>query len=197
MVEGVGQRILGDSHWAEDALQATCIVLARRAHSHQVQDSLATWLYNVAQRVALRARAQMAARRDRERKVAAMGRTGQLDEATWEELRPILDEEVGRLAEKYRAPIVLCPFQRKNRRLAARRWHSLDGHTGNQGKATSNDKEGANIGFPQEPSAIAAFFGHAPLNSPAADRGGHSSTGGLSQKRRVANVTGLFPRHSR
>jgi RNA polymerase sigma factor (sigma-70 family) len=119
MVQGVCQRILGDGHWAEDALQATFVVLARRASSLHVEGSLATWLYGVAQRVALRAKAQMTVRRDRERKAASMRQRQECDDATWEELRPILDEEVARLAEKYRAPIVLCHFQGKSRKLVA------------------------------------------------------------------------------
>jgi RNA polymerase sigma factor (sigma-70 family) len=119
MVLGVCRRVLGDAHGAEDAFQATFIVLVRRAASLACTGSLANWLYTVAQRIASKARAQAAARRLRERRSAEMPRSQPLDEPTWQELRSVLDDEIGRLPEKYRAPIVLCYFEGKSQARAA------------------------------------------------------------------------------
>jgi RNA polymerase sigma factor (sigma-70 family) len=113
MVLGVCGRILGNLHDAEDAFQATFLVLARNAPAVRQSQSLASWLYGVAQRVATKARKQAASRRRREQQVAAMAPTEAIDEPTWQELRPILDEELAALPERYRAPLVLRYLQDK------------------------------------------------------------------------------------
>src|SRR5262245_21383476 len=114
MVLGVCRRVLSDAHTAEDAFQATFLVLVRRAASIRKQPSLGSWLHGVARRIAVRARAQATAQRQRERRVADMARSGPLDDLTWQELRSVLDEEIGHLPEKYRAPMVLCYFEGKS-----------------------------------------------------------------------------------
>jgi RNA polymerase sigma factor (sigma-70 family) len=108
MVFALCRRVLHDLHAAEDAFQATFLVLVRKADSIRGRDSLANWLYRVAQRVAQRARAQDAKRRTRERRPTDRQSAESLDETTWRELRLVLDEEIGGLPEKYRAPLVLC-----------------------------------------------------------------------------------------
>jgi RNA polymerase sigma factor (sigma-70 family) len=120
MVQAVCRRVLGDSPGAEDCFQATFLVLVRRAGSIREKGSVGSWLYAVASRIATKARAQAAARRHRERQAANMPRAEPLDELTWQELRSVLDEEVGRLPEKYRAPLVLCYFEGKSYEQAAR-----------------------------------------------------------------------------
>jgi RNA polymerase sigma factor (sigma-70 family) len=120
MVLGVCRRVLGHSHGAEDCFQATFMVLVRRAASLQKQQPLGSWLHGVAQRIAMRARAQAAARRDRERRAAHMPRAESLDGLTWQEIRSVLDEEISRLPAKYRAPIVLCYLESKSHAQAAR-----------------------------------------------------------------------------
>jgi RNA polymerase sigma factor (sigma-70 family) len=120
MVLGVCKRILGDYHLAEDAFQATFHVLARRAASIRIKKSLGPWLYTVAQRLALRAKAKLMKERDQERRAGLMPRSQPLDDATWRELAQVLDEEMGQLPEKYRAPLVLCYFENKGRDLVAR-----------------------------------------------------------------------------
>ena len=108
MVLGVCRRILADPHDIEDAFQATFLILVRKARAIRDRELLGPWLYGVARRVANRARADASRRRTRERsgaEEAAMESPGARDP---DELRAVLDEELGRLPEKYRAPIVLC-----------------------------------------------------------------------------------------
>ena len=120
MIFGVCRRLLGDSPEAEDALQATFLVLVRRAQSIRRRESLGSWLHSVAQRIALRARAQSATRRRREREAGNMAASRPIDDSTWQELRLALDEEIGALSEKYRAPIILCFLEGKTHAQAAR-----------------------------------------------------------------------------
>jgi RNA polymerase sigma factor (sigma-70 family) len=120
MVLGVCRRVLKDVHAAEDAFQAAFLVLVRRSASIRKRGSLASWLYRVAQRIALRARARELAQRDRERRCVQMPPGETLDELTWQEVRTVLDEEVGALPERYRAPVVLCYLEGKSYDQAAR-----------------------------------------------------------------------------
>jgi RNA polymerase sigma factor (sigma-70 family) len=119
-VLGVCQRVLRNAHAAEDAFQATFLVLARKARSIARQEALGSWLYGVAYRVALKARADAVRRRQHEGHAASLagGRSG--DHGTGDDLRPIIDEEVNRLPDKYRRPIVLCYFEGKTYQEAAR-----------------------------------------------------------------------------
>src|SRR5262249_12073054 len=111
MVLGVCQRVLGHRQDAEDAFQAAFLVLARQAAAMAWRDSVSAWLYTVAYRLALRARARAARRRFHERQVASMVRVEAPGETVGQEWRPLLDEELSRLPEKYRAPLVLCYLQ--------------------------------------------------------------------------------------
>jgi RNA polymerase sigma factor (sigma-70 family) len=121
MVLGVCRRILGDAHDAEDAFQATFLVLARKAASAARSGSAGGWLYTVAYRVALRARARRAGRAGRERPLeeAPMTGPGPAEAAAWREVRGLIDEEVSRLPEKYRVPFVLFHLEgRSNAEVA-------------------------------------------------------------------------------
>jgi RNA polymerase sigma factor (sigma-70 family) len=120
MVLEVCRRVLGDRHDAEDAFQATFLVLVRRSASIRRRAALGSWLFGVAQRVALRQRAREAARRGREMRAAERPRAATPDERTWQELRSALDEEIGSLPEGYRAPVVLCYLEGKSYEQAAR-----------------------------------------------------------------------------
>jgi RNA polymerase sigma factor (sigma-70 family) len=119
LVLGVCRRLLrgGD---ADDAFQATFVVLFRRARSLDRRGSLAGWLYTVAYHVALRARADAARRRLRERQVLDMPRAESRTEEVWRDLQPVLDDELNRLPEKYRDPVLLCYVQGKTNEEAAR-----------------------------------------------------------------------------
>jgi RNA polymerase sigma factor (sigma-70 family) len=120
MVLAVCRRLLHDPHAAEDAFQATFVVLVRKANSIRKHASLASWLYGVAQRVAARARVQAARQRSRERRAPVMSHEPPLDETTWQELQAVLDEEMGQLPERYRAPLVLCYLEGQTQEHAAR-----------------------------------------------------------------------------
>src|SRR5437879_5221798 len=96
VVLGVCQRVLNHEQDAEDAFQATFLVLARRAGSIRKQASLGSWLFGVARRIAGKARSQAAARQDRERRAVNMPSKEPLEAVTWEELRSVLDAEMGR-----------------------------------------------------------------------------------------------------
>src|SRR5262245_6026989 len=106
MVLGVCRRLLGDVHDAEDAFQATFLILARKAASVVKRDSVGGWLYAVAQRIAQEARAVLARRRVRERQVENMTHP-EVAPAEPEDWRPILDREVARLPHRYREAVVL------------------------------------------------------------------------------------------
>jgi RNA polymerase sigma factor (sigma-70 family) len=129
MVWGVCRRVLRDHHDAEDALQATFLILARKAASVRPREKLGNWLYGVAYLTAKKATVTRAKRRSldskarenkaRESKVLDMpfpeaDRGDPLDE-----LLPQLDRELSRLPDKYRAPVVLCELEGKSHKEAA------------------------------------------------------------------------------
>jgi RNA polymerase sigma factor (sigma-70 family) len=118
MVLGVARRILHHAEDAEDVFQATFLVLARRAGAVVKRESVGSFLYGTAYRLALAART-LNARRARERQVASLPHpaVGPADPQDW---RPLFDEELSRLPEKYRAAVVLCELEGRPRREAAR-----------------------------------------------------------------------------
>jgi RNA polymerase sigma factor (sigma-70 family) len=121
MVFGVCRRLLHDLHDAEDAFQATFLLLARRAASVRQPESVASWLYGVAYRVARKARAAAARRPEVGANPAEPPSPADpVAEAAWHELRPVIDEELNRLPEKYRAPLVLCYLEGRTNEEAAR-----------------------------------------------------------------------------
>src|SRR5262245_46235162 len=128
MVFGVCRRVLGNSHDAEDAFQATFLVLARKAGAVAGRDSVGNWLYGVARRTALSARRSAARRRVRESQAVPRaapddGRPAwsASDTQVLAELRADLDRELARLPEKYRAVLVACELEGLARREAADR----------------------------------------------------------------------------
>jgi uncharacterized protein (TIGR02246 family) len=121
MVLGVCRRLLGNSHDAEDAFQATFLVLARRAAAVRLREPLGNWLYGVAYRSALAARRSLARRQATEQQVIAMPEPAAAASSTPCDLSAVLDEELARLPEKYRAVIVLCELDGQSRHEAAKR----------------------------------------------------------------------------
>ncbi len=121
MVWGVCRRILTRVPDAEDAFQATFLVLVRKAGSIGSPELLGPWLHGVAQRVAVRLRAAISGRHARERPLGDEPDSEKLPWAERRELRSLLDEEVNRLPERYRVPFVLCHLEGLTNEQAARR----------------------------------------------------------------------------
>jgi RNA polymerase sigma factor (sigma-70 family) len=128
MVWGVCRRTLANHHEAEDAFQATFLVLLRKAVSIRTPELLPNWLYRVAYQTARKARQRAALRGSREKQVQVLPEppdprkdTAGLD------LRAAIDEELGRLPEKYRTAILLCDLEGKTRQEAARQLRVPEG----------------------------------------------------------------------
>jgi RNA polymerase sigma factor (sigma-70 family) len=121
MVLSVCRRVLGDAHGAEDAFQATFLVLVRKAAGLRSRELVGNWLYGVAYRTAMKARAMSAKRRTKERQATEVARSGDGQE-NWvsDELLGQLDRELSRLPEVYRVPLVLCELEGRGRREVAR-----------------------------------------------------------------------------
>jgi RNA polymerase sigma factor (sigma-70 family) len=120
MVFRVCRRLLHDAHEAEDAFQATFLILARKAHTIRQQQSLTSWLYKVAYHVALRARAGATRRAAMPLGAPRPQAVDPLAEVSGRELLSILDEELQQLPEKYRAPLLLCYLEGHTQDEAAR-----------------------------------------------------------------------------
>jgi RND family efflux transporter MFP subunit len=118
MVLRVGRGVLGDTNDAQDAFQATFLVLVKRARRLWVRDSLGPWLHQVAYRTASCARATAARHRRLERLVARSERESRPERDF--ELERLLHEEIDRLPERYRAPVVLCDLEGRTYEQAAR-----------------------------------------------------------------------------
>jgi RNA polymerase sigma factor (sigma-70 family) len=119
MVFGVCRRVVANHHDAEDAFQATFLVLARKASSVRPRERLANWLHGVALRTAMKAKAMTTKRRTREKQVTEMPEpeAGQQDQ--WRDLQPLLDQELNGLPENYRLPMLLCDLEGKTIKEAA------------------------------------------------------------------------------
>jgi RNA polymerase sigma factor (sigma-70 family) len=119
MVLNVCRSVLHHEQDAEDAFQATFLVLVRKAASIRRPEALAGWLYEVAYHVAVKAQAAAARRRMQERKVAPMASPDPTLDMTLRDLRRVLHEELRRLPEKYRLPLVLCYLEGRSQEEAA------------------------------------------------------------------------------
>jgi RNA polymerase sigma factor (sigma-70 family) len=119
LVLGICRRVLRDPHLAEDAFQATFLVLVRKAASICKREAVGSWLHKVAYRVALGAR-EGAARRGRHERPLLADAPAAEEAAGYRDMAPVLDEEVNRLPDKYRAPLVLCYLEGKTVDEAAR-----------------------------------------------------------------------------
>ncbi|MFL5340682.1 MAG: RNA polymerase sigma factor [Gemmataceae bacterium] len=118
MVFGVCMRVLHNRHDAEDAFQATFLTLVRKGQAIRQRQALASWLYRVAFRVALRLKAG-ADKRAADQLPEVAVEMDPAAAAAWRELRPVLDCELHRLPAKYRTPMILCYLEGKTYEEAA------------------------------------------------------------------------------
>jgi RNA polymerase sigma factor (sigma-70 family) len=125
LVLSVCHHVLRHAQDAEDAFQATFLVLARKAASIRKREALVSWLHGVAYRMALKAKRSAARRRQREKEVEkevlTMSPKDPSWEVAWQEVQTFLAEEVERLPAKYRAPFLLCCLEGYSQSEAARR----------------------------------------------------------------------------
>jgi RNA polymerase sigma factor (sigma-70 family) len=118
MVLDVCRSVLGNEADAEDAFQATFLILARKAPSIRKTASAGSWLHGVAYRTALKARVQSATRQMNEARAPAR-QVSEPDDMTWREVRQVLHQELRGLAERYSVPLVLCYLEGKTQDEAA------------------------------------------------------------------------------
>ena len=123
MVLGVCRRVLHHDQDTEDAFQAAFVVLARKAGTILKHDSVGSWLYKVTYRIAVRIADREVRRIAQEQRVTQPVGEPVLGDVVQNELRQVLDEEVHRLPEKYRAPILLCYLQGQTNEEAAALLH--------------------------------------------------------------------------
>src|SRR5262245_24709870 len=120
MVLGVCRSVLHNLHDAEDAFQAAFLLLAQKAGSIHRREAVSGWLHRVAYHLAVDAQANAARRRALEQRVAAMPSADPVLDLSLRELRRVLNEELQRLPEDYRAPLILCGLEEKSLEEAAR-----------------------------------------------------------------------------
>jgi RNA polymerase sigma factor (sigma-70 family) len=120
MVWGVCRRLLSGHQDAEDAFQATFLVLVRKATAIVPRSMIGNWLHGVAHQTALKARAMVARRSVREGQVIDMPDRETTPTDSWSDLQHVLDQELTRLPERYRAVVLLCDLEGKTRKEAAR-----------------------------------------------------------------------------
>src|SRR5262245_47200891 len=111
MVWGVCRRLLRSHHDAEDAFQATFLVLVRKAATLPDRETVGNWLYGVAHQTAVRMRVLVARRGVREKQVDVMPEPTAAEQYVWNDLAPVVDEELSGLPDKYRVLIVLCDLE--------------------------------------------------------------------------------------
>jgi RNA polymerase sigma factor (sigma-70 family) len=161
MVWGVCRRALAHHQDAEDAFQAAFLVLARKAKSVVPREAVGNWLHGVAYNTAVKARATAARRNARERQVADVPEPEAVTQDPWNGLQPLLDQELSRLPDQYRLPVVLCDLGGKTRKEAARQLGWPEGTVSSRlSKARAMLARGlARHGLPLSGAALGAVLG--------------------------------------
>jgi RNA polymerase sigma factor (sigma-70 family) len=171
MVRGVCLRVLSNAHDADDAFQATFLVLVRRATSVRPRESVGNFLYGVAHRSALEVRKRRARLRAREVSLHNLPQPANEPGDLSQEVRAILDREVSRLSDKYRLPVVLCELEGRSRKEVARQLAIPEGTLSSR-LATARKRLAARLaryGLAVSAASLAALFAEsaAPASVPA------------------------------
>jgi RNA polymerase sigma factor (sigma-70 family) len=132
MVLRVCKRVLGQEQDAEDAFQATFLILASKAATLRRKSALASWLYGTAYRIALKSKQSAQRRRKHEVKAAVRPSIDPGDELLWREVRALLDAEIARLPDKYRSVFVLCCLEELSQAEAGRHLDLKEGTVANR-----------------------------------------------------------------
>jgi RNA polymerase sigma factor (sigma-70 family) len=119
MVMGVCRGMLDDSNDADDAFQATFLLLARKSSTLWVDDSIGGWLHRVACRIALQVKADQVRRREQERRAAALATARACATSPYDDTSAVIHQEIDRLPAQYRKPIVLCYLEEMSYEQAA------------------------------------------------------------------------------
>jgi RNA polymerase sigma factor (sigma-70 family) len=120
LVWGLCRQSLRQEQDAEDAFQATFLVLARKAATIRKGEALVSWLHGVTFRTVMSAKRSAARRREREGQAGARAPGNPSWDVAWQEVQALLDDEIQRLPETYRAPFLLCCLENRSREEAAR-----------------------------------------------------------------------------
>jgi RNA polymerase sigma factor (sigma-70 family) len=206
MVLRVCRRALNNVHDAEDALQATFLLLARRAASIRKRESLASWLHGVAYRMAADARKAAARRHRHESRAKPTPPPDPALSAAWKELQALLDEEIARLPETQRAPFVLCCLENQSCAEAAQRLgleegavamrlsrarKRLQGRLARRGVTLTTLLAAVAVGANGAPAAVPRSAVGAIVNAAARVGVGQALTGGVVSGKVLALMEGV------
>jgi len=206
LVLRVCRSILRDEHTVEDSFQATFLILVRRAGILWVRDSLGPWLYQVAYRVASSARSAAARRRRYEQPLIERADPA-VHDPEWSDLGPLVHEELARLPERYRAPIVLCCMEGLTHQQAAGRlgWpvgtlesrlvrgrQRMRGRLIRRGLAPTAGLVGAVLGAERARAAVSAELLNSTIRTMVQFAAGKLATSGVASVSVAALTEGVF-----
>src|SRR5262245_48591093 len=186
MVWGVCRRILDDPHDAEDAFQATFLVFVRKAATLDRPSFLANWLHQVARQTARKARSTIARRRGKEGSGGDFPEPEAIERGPRQDVLALLDEELGRLPDKYRLVIVLCDLEGKTRKEAAKVLDCPEGTVAGRLARARHllakrlDRRGGGLTCLPLPAVVPATLVHSTVRATASFATGQSATGSIS-----------------
>jgi RNA polymerase sigma factor (sigma-70 family) len=207
MVLSVCRRQVRNSHDADDAFQATFMTLARKANAIRGSDAVGAWLYKVALRIAIRARARAGRRASCEERVSNLAEVASVSDPPAADLRPVLDAEIARLPEKYRLALILyylegrtvleaarilgCPKGTVLSRLARAREH-LRSRLARRSVALSGGMVAAAFAQPSAQAAVPAHLTQAAVLSAMQPTAAHATAAGVMSINAAALTEGVF-----